>query len=136
MFTLNEEYKVFNLLSSTVVTADRNGIGIDLEQFEAGALAILNTGLISSTSASYAINIQGSTALAGSYTTLASFTTVGNASDYGVAVLPVNIEGSDRKFIRAQVDVTGADTISGIFTVTLLARPVEAKSGLNSEAVA
>jgi hypothetical protein len=136
MLYLNEEYKAFNLLASTIVTADLNGTGVDLEQYEADALAIVNTGLISSTSATYAVNIQGSTALAGVYTTIASFTTVGSASDYGIATLPVNIEGATKKYIRAQVDVTGADSISGIFAVTLLARPTEAKSGLNTASVA
>lgn len=138
MFKLNEEYKVFNLLASTTVTADLNGAGIDLEQYEADALVILQTGLISSTSATYAVNIQGSTASAGTYTTLASFTTVGSGSDYGVAVLPVNIEGADRKYIRCQVDTSlnGGATVSGIMGATILAKPVRAGAGQNSESVA
>lgn len=136
MFKLNEEYKAFNILASTTVTADLNGTGIDLEQYEADALVILQTGLISSTSATYAVNVQGSTALAGTYTTLASFTTVGSGSDYGIAVLPVNIEGADRKYVRVQVDATGTDTISAVMGAVLLAKPVVAGSGQNSQSVA
>lgn len=138
MFKLNEEYKVFNILASTTVTADLNGTGIDLEQYEADALVILQTGLISSTSATYAVNVQGSTALAGTYTTLASFTTVGSGSDYGVAVLPVNIEGADKKYVRVQVDtaLNGGATVSGIMGATILAKPVTAGADLNDEAVA
>ena len=138
MFKLNEEYKVINILASTTVTADLNGSGVDLEQYEADALVILQTGLISSTSATYAINVQGSTALAGEYTTIASFTTVGSGSDYGVAVLPVNIEGADRKYVRVQVDtaLNGGATVSGIMGATLLAKPVVAGADLNDEAVA
>ena len=138
MFKLNEEYKVFNILASTTVTADLDGTGIDLEQYESDALVILQTGLISSTSATYAVNVQGSTALAGTYTTLASFTTVGSGSDYGVAVLPVNIEGSDRKYVRVQVDtaLNGGATVSGIMGAVLLAKPVTAGSGQNTASVA
>lgn len=139
MFKLNEEYKAFNILASTTVTGDLNGTGIDLEQYEADALVILQTGLISSTACTYAVNVQGSTASAGTYTTLASFTTVGSGSDYGIAVLPVNIEGADRKYVRVQVDTTlasGGATISGIMGAVLLARPVTAGSGLNNESVA
>ncbi len=138
MFKLNEEYKVFNLLASTVITADFNSTGIDLEQYEADALVILSTGLISSTSTTYAVNIQGSTAVAGAYTTLASFSTVGSGSDYGVAVLPVNIEGADRKFIRCQVDTTlnGGATTSAVMGATILAKPVVAGEGQNSSVVA
>ena len=138
MFKLNEEYKAFNILASTTVTADLNGTGVDLEQYESDALVILQTGLISSTSATYAVNVQGSTASAGTYTTLASFSTVGSGSDYGVAVLPVNIEGADRKYVRVQVDtaLNGGATVSGIMGAVLLAKPVTAQSGLNSESVA
>jgi hypothetical protein len=138
MLDLNQEYKVFNLLASTTVTADLNGTGIDLEEYEANALVILQTGLISSTSATYAVNVQGSTTVAGVYTTLASFSTVSSGSDFGVAVLPVNIEGLDRKFIRCQVDtaLNGGATVSAIMGATILARPTIAGSGQNSEAVA
>ncbi len=137
MLDLNQEYKVFNLLASTTVTADLNGTGIDLEEYEANALVILQTGLISSTSATYAVNVQGSTTVAGVYTTLASFSTVSSGSDFGVAVLPVNIEGLDRKFIRCQVDATAnSGSVSAIMGATILARPTIAGEGQNSEAVA
>jgi hypothetical protein len=137
MFLLNEEYKAFNILASTVVTADLDGTGIDLEQYEADALVILQTGLISSTVATYAVNVQGSTSVGGTYTTISSFTTVGSGSDYGVAVLPVNIEGASKKFVRVQVDATAnGGSINGIFGAVLLAKPQVAQSGLNTQAVA
>lgn len=138
MFKISEELKVLNLFASTIVVNDTNGLGtgIDVESYEDDALVILQTGLISSTSATYAINVQASTALAGTYTTIGSFTTVGSASDYAVAAIPVNIGGTDRKYVRLQVDVTGTDTVAGLIGATLVVRPTVAQSGLNSAAVA
>jgi hypothetical protein len=136
MFLLAEEYKVINLLGSTVITADLNGTGKDLETYEDDALAIVSTGLVASTSASYVINIQASTALAGVYTTIGSFTALGSASDYSVGAIPVSIGGLTKKYVRAQVDATGADTISAIIGVNLLVKPTVAETGINSASLA
>jgi len=135
MLKLNEEYKVFNLIASTTVTADLNGTGLDLRQFEVDALVIVNTGLITSTGATYVVNIQGSTAVAGAYTTIASINPFsGTASSYKVAEKSVDIKNQSLKFIRAQVDVTAnAGTVSGVINVNILVRPQVAGAGLNSE---
>jgi hypothetical protein len=135
MFYLNEEYKVINLIGATAVTADLNGTGQDLEQYESQALAIASTGVITSTAATYVINIQGSTAVAGTYTTLASFNSLsGTAFSYNIATLPVNMTDlATNKYIRAQVDTTAnGGTVSAIIGVNLLVKPVIAQSGLNS----
>ena len=135
MFYLNEEYKVINLIGSTAVTADLNGTGQDLEQYENNALAIASSGVITSTAATYVINIQGSTAVSGTYTTLASFNSLsGTAFSYDVATLPVNLTDlTTNKFIRAQVDTTAnGGTVSAILGVNLLVKPVTAQAGLNS----
>jgi hypothetical protein len=134
-FDLSQEYKVINLIGSTVVTADLNGVGVDLEQYEFDAVAIANVGLITSTAATYVINIQGSTASAGTYTTLASFNSLsGTAFSYDLATLDVNItDKTDNKFIRAQVDTTAnGGTVSAIIGVNLLVKPVTAQADLNS----
>jgi hypothetical protein len=134
-FDLSQEYKVINLIGSTTVTADLNGTGVDLEQYEFDAFAIANVGLITSTTATYVINIQGSTALAGTYTTLASFNSLsGTAYSYDVAALDVDItDSTDNKYIRAQVDTTAnGGTVSAVIGVNLLVKPVTATAGLNS----
>ncbi len=137
-YNLAQEYKVINLLASTTVTADRDGTGQDLEQYTNDAMAILNTGVITSTGATYVVNIQGSTALAGTYTTLASFNVFnGTASSNKIAGIPVFIDGSANKFIRAQVDTTAnAGTVSAIVTVNLLVKPVTAGADVNSATIA
>lgn len=136
MLYIYEKLKVLNLLASSIIVADFNATGVSVEGYEDDAMAILQTGLISSTSASYVVNIQASTALAGAYTTIASFTSAGSASDYGVASVPVSLKGTDRKFVRAFVDVTGSDTIAGVFGVTLLVRPTVSEAGINTASVA
>lgn len=137
-YNLAQEYKVINLIASTTVTADLNGTGQDLEQYKKDAMAIVNTGLITSTGATYLVNIQGSTALAGTYTTLASFNVFnGTASSDKVAGIPVFIEGSAYKYIRAQVDTTAnAGTISAVIGVNLLVKPEVAGADVNSATIA
>lgn len=137
-FNLNEEYKVFNLIASTTVTADLNGTGIDLRQFDTDALAIVNTGLITSTGATYVVNIQGSTAVAGVYTTIATINAFnGTASSYKVAEREVKINNQNLKFIRAQVDTTvTAGTISAVIGVNLLVKSQVATAGINSQTLA
>jgi len=138
MFKLNEEYKVLNLLASTTVTADLNGTGVAVEAYEADALVILQTGAITSTAATYVVNIQGSTAVGGEYTTLDSFDSFTTSSDaYKVGALPITLDKTDRLYVRAQVDTTSnGGTVSAIVGATLLVRPQTATSGLNSEDIA
>jgi hypothetical protein len=136
-FKLSQEYKVINLIGSTTVTADLNGTGVDLELYENDALAILNTGVITSTTATFVVNIQGSTAVSGTYTTLASFNVFnGTAFSYKVGAIPVSIEGSAYKYVRAQVDVTAGDTTSAVIGVNLLVKPTTAEDGINSATIA
>jgi hypothetical protein len=137
-FNLNEEYKVVNLIASTTVTADLNGTGLDLRQYDVDALAILNTGVITSTGATYVVNIQGSTAIAGTYTTIASFNSFnGTAFSYKVAEKEVAIKNQNLKYIRAQIDTTAnAGTVSAVMTVNLLVKPQVATSGINSQTLA
>jgi hypothetical protein len=138
-FDLSQEYKVINLIGSTLVTADLNGVGQDLEQYEADAFVIANVGLITSTTATYVINIQGSTALAGVYTTLASLASLsGTAFSYDIASKKVNLTDlATNKFIRAQVDTTAnGGTVSAIIGVNLLVKPQLAQADLNSDTFA
>jgi hypothetical protein len=138
-FDLSQEYKVINLLGSTTVTGDLNGTGVDLEQYESDAFVIASTGLITSTAATYVINIQGSTSVSGTYTTLASLASLsGTAFSYDVASAKVNLTNSaNNKFIRAQVDTTAnGGTVSAVIGVNLLVKPVTATEGLNSSTFA
>ena len=135
-FNLIEEYKVINLLASTAVLADVNGTGLDLEQYHNDAMVIVNTGAIQSTLASYVINIQGSTALNGTYTTLASLNSFTQFS-YMVGAVKVNIEGLDKKYVRAQVDATANNgTINAIIGVNILVKPRVVTADLNSATLA
>lgn len=134
-YNLAEEYKVVGLVGSTIVTADLNGTAVDLEVYGNDAMAVLTTGLITSTAATYAINIQGSTTSNGTFTTLASFNTfAGTAYSYKVAAIPVNLTDSPLyKYVRAQVDVTAnSGTVSGVIAVNIIVKPVTATFGLNS----
>ncbi len=135
MLKLSEEYKVLNLIASTTVTGDLNGTGLDLRQYEVDSLAIVNTGVITSTGATYVVNIQGSTALAGTYTTIGSFNAFnGTAYSYKVASKAVEIKNQNLKYIRAQVDTTAnAGTVSAVINVNLLVKPQVATAGINSE---
>lgn len=136
MFKLSEKYKVLNLLASTVITADLVTTGQDLEVYEQDAMVVLSTGLISSTVATYAVNVEASTALAGTYTSIASFTTVGSASDYGVAAIPVAIGGTDRKYVRLNIDATAnGGSINGIFTANIILRVSDTALVTNSPIV-
>jgi len=135
MFKLNEEYKVVNLIGATTVTADLNGTAQDLEVYEPDALAVVSVGNITSTTATFVVNIQGSTASAGTYTTLASSGSLtGTASAYKFATIPVSLtDSTDYKYIRAQVDTTAnGGTVSAVMDVKLLVKPVVATSGINT----
>lgn len=136
MFKLLEEYKVINLLASTTVTGDLNGTGVDIESYEADGLVVLQTGAITSTGATYVVNIQGSTALAGTYTTLASFDSF-DADPYKVGAVAINVDKATNKYVRASVDTTAnGGTVSAIIGATLLIRPTTASSSLNSATIA
>jgi hypothetical protein len=138
-YDLSQEYKVINLIGTTTVTADLNGTGQDLEQYENDAFVIATVGAITSTGATYVINIQGSTTVSGVYTTLGSLASLsGTAYSYTVASEKVNLTDlATNKFIRAQVDTTAnGGTVSAIIGVVLLAKPVLAQADLNSETFA
>jgi hypothetical protein len=140
MYKISEELKVLNLLASTIIVADYNAPGVDVETYESDALAIVTTGLVASTNCTYVVNIQGSTASAGAYTTIASFDSFDSSDDYKVGAIAVNLgNASTYKYVRAQVDATlaaGGATISAIVGVTLLVRPTVAASGINSADIA
>ncbi len=139
MLYLAEKYKVLNLLATTTVTADLNGSGVSVEVYEDDAIVVLQTGLLSSTNATYAVSVSASTAVSGGYTSIGTFTTVSSASDYGVASIPVSLKGTDRKFVRLEIDTTlasGASLVSGIIGATILVRPTIAEAGINSPIVA
>ena len=136
MFKLLEEYKVINLLASTTVTGDLDGTGVDVESYEADGMVVLQTGAITSTGATYVVNIQGSTALAGTYTTLASFDSF-TADQYKTGAVAINVDKATNKYVRASVDTTAnGGTISAIIGATLLIRPTTAGSSLNSATIA
>lgn len=139
MFKLSEEYKVINLLASTTVTGDLNGTAHDLEKYNTDGLVIVQTGAITSTGANYVVNIQGSTASAGTYTNLLSIDAFsGTASSYKVLSSALTLpDSTTAKYIRAQVDTTAnAGTISAVVGVILLAKPTIADNTLNSATLA
>jgi len=138
MLKLSEKYKAINLISSTTIVGDFNSTAIDLEGYEDDALVIVGTGAITSTGCTYAINIQGSTASAGTYTTLASFNTFsGTAFSNKIGAIPVRIGNSANKFIKVNVDttVTGG-TISAVLDAKILVRPTLAEATINSATLA
>lgn len=139
MLYLAEKVKVLNLLASTAIIADTNATGISVEGYEDDALVILQTGIINSTNCAFAVNVQASTALAGTYTTIGSFTALAATDDYKVAAIPVSLKGTDRKYVRVNVDTTlaaGASLVEGNIGAVLLARPTVAASGINSATAA
>ena len=136
---IDEELKIANLFASTAVIVDISGAGISVEGYEDDAEVILTTGLIDSTNCTFAINVQASTALAGAYTTIGSFTTITATDDYKIAALPISLKGTDRKYIRLNVDATlaaSATLIHAIIGAQVLLRPTVLKSGLNSSTLA
>lgn len=139
MFTLNEEYKVLNLLGSTLISADLNGVGIDVERFSNELVVVATTGLITSTGATYVINIQGSTTVNGTYSTIGSFASLsGTAFSYTLAELALDIKDTGaNKFVRAFVDTTAnAGTVAGVIGLVAFARPFLAEQNLNSSTFA
>jgi hypothetical protein len=138
MLKISEKFKVLNLLASTYITADLNGDGVSVEEFEDDALVILSSGLIASTNVTFAVNVQASTVVGGIYSTIGSFTTLGPTDDYKVGAIPVSLKG-DNKFVRLQVDAilgTVGVTVDAILGATILVRPRVAEAGINSPTVA
>lgn len=133
-----EELKVLNLLAATSVVADLNGTGVSVEGYEDDAMVIVQTGLMTSTACSFAFNIQACTAAVGTYTTIATLTTGTAADGYKIASGAVSLKGTDRKFVRLQIDttLTGGSVVSGIFAASLLVRPTIHASDINSGTLA
>ena len=131
MFKLSEEYKVLNLFSNTTVTADdATDTGVSVEGYEDDALVILQVGSMTSTSATFAINVTASTALAGTYSDIGTFTTFNNSAIDTVSAIPVSLAG-DNKFIKLDIDTSGFSP-NAVIGATVLVRPTVAESGINS----
>ena len=131
MFKLSEEYKVLNLFSNTTVTADvATTTGVSVEGYEDDALVILQVGSMTSTSATFAINVTASTALAGVYSDIGAFTTFNNSGIDTIASIPVSLAG-DNKFVKLDIDTTGYSP-NAIIGASILVRPTIAESGINS----
>lgn len=134
---LSEEVKPLDILPPQNITSDTttNGTGQSVAEFEDDALAVLTLGAIAPNGASVTVNIQGSDAVGGTYTTITSFTAAAGTDDDKTAAIPVNIAGSTKAFVRAQV-VTAGSTTGAQVAVSLLVNPMVAKGDLNAAAVA
>lgn len=137
MLKLSEEIKPLDILPPVNITSDTttSGTGQDVQAFEDDALAVLTLGTIAPDGANVVVNIQGSDAVGGTYTTITSFTAVAGTGDNRTAAIPVNIAGTSRAFVRAQVVTTGSTTGCQI-AVSLLVRPTVAASDINSATAA
>lgn len=131
MFNLAEEYKVLNLFSNTTVTADDvTDTGVNVEAYEDDALVVLQVGSMTSTSATFAINVTASTALAGTYSDIGTFTTFNNSAIDTVSAIPVSLAG-DNKYVKLDIDTTGYSP-NAIIGAVILVKPQVAQSGINS----
>lgn len=137
MFKISEEFKVLNLLSSTTVTGDKvTTTGVDVEVYEADALVVLQVGSISSTGATFAINVTGSTSVSGVYSDIGTFTTFTASGADKVSAIPI-VLNDNSKFVKLDIDTTAnGGTVGAIIGATVLVRPQVAKSGLNSATLA
>jgi len=137
MFSLAEEYKAFSLIRPKTITATETGTGIDLgPDYQDDLMAIFNLGAASDTDATCTVTIEGSDAVGGTYTVLATFSTASATDDNKLGACQVISHGASKRFIRAKATVTGTGSPSFALSVILLAKAAVGSSSLNSTTIA
>lgn len=132
MHSLSNSYKAFSLIRPQAATATVTGTGVDLAGYLDDALATVNLGAASGTSATCIVTIQGSNDDS-SYTTLTTFGTLTDTSDNKLACGRVNLAGY--RYVRAVATIAGT-TPSFLLDVVLHAQAETGKSDLNSTTAA
>lgn len=131
-----ERYKVVKLLDPASVTADANGTAVEIgAEYEEDAMAVLQLGAASGTSPTCDVTIQASATQGGTYTTIGTFSQLSGTDDNKVAAIPVKLNTSARRWVRASVDVGGTSP-DYLLGVTLLVRRSVAKNANNSATAA
>lgn len=132
MQTLAHNYKAFSLIRPQTLTTGTSGTGVDLKEYNSDAVAVVDLGAASGTSATCTVTIQGSNDNS-NWTTLTTFGTLTDTSDNKLACGRVDF--SAYRYVRADVAI-GGTTPSFTVGVTLLARANIGKSSINSTTAA
>lgn len=132
MQTLAHNYKAFSLIRPQTLTAATSGSGQDLKEYQGDAVAVVDLGAASGTSATCTVTIQGSNDNS-NWTTLTTFGTLTDTSDNKLACGRVNF--SAYRYVRADIAIGGTSP-SFALGVTLLARANAGGSSLNSTTAA
>lgn len=128
MHTLAQMYKAFSLLRPQVATSTQTGTGVDLATYQDDAMAIVNLGAASGTSATCIVTIQGSPDNS-AWTTLTTFATLTDTSDNQLAAGRVDL--TNYRYARAVATIAGTSPSFAI-DVVILARPEVANASVNS----
>lgn len=141
MHTLFENYKAVLVKSPIAVTADGQTTGVDLgpERLD-DVMVIMSIGAVTGTTPTLDVDIQTSDALAGTYTTVASFSQYDADDADTLKSLSVNLQGQnsagdEQRYLRADLDV-GGTTPSFVVGIVALVLSQIGKSDLNSQAAA
>lgn len=128
MHTLRDNYKALSLLRPQSITSTTTGTGIDVEQYEDDAMAILDLGSQAGTTETTDVTIETSTD-GTNYTTALTFGQVtGTNGDNLMAAGLVNLSGI--KKVRAVATKSGSG--AGLIAVSLVARARIGGSTVNS----
>lgn len=131
MRNLSNDVKALTLIAPVVQTSTTTGSGVDVEQYNDDALAVVNFGTMSGGSPSTVVTIQGSlVATPSTYDqTLATF---GAATAAGQGATKISLVGI--KNIRAVATQTGAGNVP--VSITVIAQPFAKTGSLNSTTIA
>lgn len=132
MHSLVNSYKAFSLIRPQTATSTVTGTGVDLLGYLDDAIATVNLGAASGTSATCIVTIQGSNDDS-TYTTVTTFGTLSDTSDNKLACGTVSLVGY--RYCRAVATLAGTSP-SYLIDVVLHVRAEAGTSTLNSTTAA
>jgi len=134
MRNLSENYKAIQLKSvGAAIVASGNGSGIDIEQYNDDALALLQVGAAADAGATLVVTLKGSEDGGGTYPNLlATFATVLDTEDNTLSAIGFNVE--KQTHVRAEWVVAGGVSPSFSFGVAVLLDSSVDQSGQNTGA--
>lgn len=127
---LSKNYKAISLVRPQVATSTVTGTGVDTMGYGDDAIAIVDLGAASGTSATNIVTIQTSPDNS-TWTTVTTFATLTDTSDNKIACGRVNLDAASRRYVRALCTIAGTSP-SFAFAVSLLIRAEQGSASLNS----